>query len=384
MKRTFHQRATLTIPIVPNQCLRQISTIPPPPPPPPKGFSCLTTRGLISLRGQDAPYFLQGLITRNVSPLNSKTFPNRRGVYSAFLNASGRILHDVFIYPDRRHNPNSDPAFLIDVDAEEVLALVRHLKRYKLRAKFTLRVVDRNEAQIWSAWGGYSGPQCIDEHLWAMCDDGRAEGMGTRFVVPNAKAPNSSKGELKGVTAYDLRRMMKGVAEGQAELPKESALPLESNMDYMEGIDFRKGCYVGQELTIRTHHTGVVRKRILPVQLYDSGTIPEALEYNENTQVAMPPRNTHIRRLDDSGRSTGKFLGGIGNIGLALCRLKNMTDIVFTGEGNQWNPQDEFMLTWPTEEGREGGKVKVKAFVPEWHRNGVSARDTHREGNTTT
>ena len=109
--------------------------------------------------------------------------------------------------------------------------------------------------------------------------------------------------------------------------PPLASLPLESNMDLLNGIDFRKGCYVGQELTIRTRHTGVVRKRILPVQIETS-----ALSLSENhtekpvyreeeddkagesvKAEEVPLHGTDIR--DERGKRVGKWLGGVENLG---------------------------------------------------------------------
>ena len=360
---------------------RKLSTNPLPSSPPPKGYACLTTRRLISLRGLDASHFLQGLTTRNIS---SGTFStdhhSQQGIYSAFLNASGRVLHDVFVYPDRRFNAQDEPAFLIEVDAREVQLLARHLKRYKLRAKVTVDVVDNGEVQIWSVWDDATLGDKVGEEAVFHCEDQRAQGMGKRLLLLGDTRPQIDA-EMVEVGTYEVRRMLHGVPEGQTEILKDSALPLESNMDYMGGIDFRKGCYVGQELTIRTHHTGVVRKRILPVQLYNSDNLPQTLKYDPVSSYMEPPQGSTIKRSNGKGRSTGKWLGGVGNVGLALCRLENMTDIVLTGDINQWNANDEFLVSWPEQEGRASGEVKVRALVPEWHRNRISVRDTHREGN---
>ena len=365
-------------------CRRLLSTSTLPPAPPPKGYARLTTRRLISLRGQDAPRFLQGLITQNISSVDSPANrPYSQGCYSAFLNASGRVLYDVFIYPSSQLGEQNDPGFLIDVDAQEVQSLARHLKRYKLRAKVRVEVMDDGEAQVWQAWDDtrpIDFPPKVD-HVPIICEDKRSEVMGTRLIVSGDRKPELDA-DCVDVSTYEIRRILHGVAEGQSEIIKESALPLECNMDYMNGIDFRKGCYVGQELTIRTRHTGVVRKRILPVQLYGSGSAPEILEYRPNSSVMIPPGDASITRSAGKGRSVGKWLGGIGNIGFALCRLENMTHINLNGRGIQQSPKDEFMLSWPTEENREGGEVRIKAFVPDWLRNRISVRDQHGEGNS--
>lgn len=306
------------------------------------------------------------------------------GFYSAFLNASGRVLHDVFIYPGAQSkvwrgfsssSENEDPGFMIEVDAKEVDALARHLKRFKLRAKVGIRVLDGEECKMYSAWGGSSK---VDDDDSTSCVDNRAPGMGMRHVLLGQGNP-PFEGEEVSLASYTVRRMMSGVPEGQDEILKETALPQESNIDYMGGIDFRKGCYVGQELTIRTHHTGVVRKRILPVQLYSVGEkMPEELAYDPKSKLTLPRGGVNISRVEKRGRSAGKFLGGIGNLGLALCRLETMTDTVLTGEGSQWRPDDEFKIAWEPAGGSEGGEIMTKAFVPEWHRERSDAQRVQR------
>jgi len=168
--------------------------------------------------------------------------------------------------------------------------------------------------------------------------------------------------------SYRIRRYLKGVPEGQDELIRESALPQESDIDFMGGIDYRKGCYVGQELTIRTYHTGVVRKRVLPVMLYGADEImPNSLEYLPEKELGVEsiPVETSIGRVEKRGRSAGKWLSGVGNIGLGLCRLEIMTDVQVSGEAGGYKEGDEFKLEWDGESGQQ--MLKVKAFVPPWH-----------------
>lgn len=259
---------------------------------------------------------------------------------------------------------------MIEVDANEAERLARHLKRYKLRAKVDVRVLDGEEGGVWSSWGSSSQNPKVGKTGFAECADMRAPGMGSRIILPGGKKPELDAEEVDE-GSYTVRRILKGVAEGQGEILRESALPLESNMDYTSAIDFRKGCYVGQELTIRTRHTGVVRKRILPVQLYPSTpNAPEEMVFGMELglESCRPPQGTDIKRVDGKGRSTGKWLGGVGNVGLALCRLEMMTDVRLTGEGGQRDPGMEFGMVWPGEVG--AWAVRVKAFVPGWHGEG--------------
>lgn len=266
------------------------------------------------------------------------------------------------------------------MDTGQAERLARHLKRFKLRADVKIRVVEEGEMGVWGVWDEVGE----GEGMEVGYEDCRAPGMGRRVVSsPNSKTRFSGQETTGG--SYHIRRMLKGVAEGQNEIFAESALPQESNIDYMGGIDFRKGCYVGQELTIRTHHTGVVRKRILPVQIYDGGgdaKPPESMVYDPNSKVGLPPQGTNIARVETKGRSAGKWVSGVGNIGLALCRLETMTGLSVTGEMGSWSNGHEFKLSWNPEGGGEAGEVKVKAFVPSWHLNRASLRDIHREKET--
>lgn len=277
---------------------------------------------------------------------------------------------------------SSKGGWLIEVDANEVEKLARHIKRYKLRAKFDVRVLGQGERDVWSVWkdetaerGWTAHPLALDEGQAGAakerevgCLDTRAPGMGRRVILPGGVKPEAD-GDETVEESYRVRRYLKGVPEGQGEIIKEAALPQESNVDFLGGIDFRKGCYVGQELTIRTHHTGVVRKRILPVMLYGKDEpIPQALEYfpDKNLGTENIPRETSISRVEKRGRSAGKFLTGVGNIGLGLCRLEIMTDVQVQGEAGGYKEGDEFKLVWELEGGTTS-VAKIKAFVPSWH-----------------
>ncbi|KAI1457151.1 Aminomethyltransferase folate-binding domain-containing protein [Annulohypoxylon moriforme] len=386
------------------------------PPPPPSGYAHLSSRKLISVAGPDAPKFLHGIITRSVVAEPSSSSGRRLntpktdaaslaagvpGFYSAFLNATGRVLHDVFVYRDTlglSGGAGADgEAFVIEVDAEQVDNLAKHIKRYKLRSKLTCRVLDEGECAAWQVWDSSSSslatspptlvtqpPQLKDS---IITPDTRAPGMGFRILRLGDGAGHLDLDlEKSDDTAYRIHRYLLGVAEGQAEIPREQALPLEANMDVAGGIDFRKGCYVGQELTIRTRHRGVVRKRILPCLLYpstpsSSPSPPQKLEYSpriggeqgQEMSAEDVPSGLSIGRDGAKGRSAGTWLRGVGNVGLALCRLQIMTDVELPGETAVAAPFDpnknEFVVKWGAdEESGDGQAVKIKAFVPDWLR----------------
>jgi folate-binding protein YgfZ len=366
-----------------------------PPTPPPSGAAKLTTRRLISLHGPDAPKFLQGILTNNVNPTSSSPF------FAAFLTAQGKVLHDVFVYPTlgstfhAENNKSEDAGYLVEVDAEQATTLLKHLKRHKLRSKFALRVLEEGELDIWALWredqkwtlhpsNTSAQNSNIDAEGNITLVDTRATGMGQRILLPSTKNLDHHKSmqnlQIADLDAYTIRRYIRGVPEGQQEIPRDDVLPMNTNFDIMGGIDFKKGCYVGQELTIRTHHTGVVRRRILPVCLYDSTTTtppPEKITYDAEAGLTLPARNTEIKIQGKRGKP-GKWINGVGNVGLAMCRLELMTDLQVTGEPSTFSSEDRFVVAAAGGEGNAESVLGIKAFVPDWMRSKIRAPKLQR------
>ncbi|KAK3942409.1 putative transferase CAF17, mitochondrial [Diplogelasinospora grovesii] len=401
--------------------------------PAPTGLAALSSRRLISVTGPDAAKYLQGVITASMLAGAShppgrglqlqpeeEQHPREEGFYAAFLTAQGRVLHDVFIHPDRtgllefssacNKSPVApDERFIIEVDAAEAEHLQRHIKRYKLRAKLDVRLLDPEEFKVYHAWDDLSSSVGDLAHVLGRSteaialQDTRAPGLGYRFITHGKyNLPSEvSEHEIPVVSEdlYTIRRYLHGVPEGQQEIIRDQALPHESNLDQMGAIDFHKGCYVGQELTIRTQHRGVVRKRILPCVLYeDHQAMPQQLTYRPtiadpdtnadagSLTADMLPADTSIGRVGKKGRSAGKWLRGVGNIGLALCRLEIMTDVVLPGEtaSATYSAEDEFIVGRHASEQKDDGSgsgeqgalppIKIKAFVPPWLRQGLNAQ----------
>ena len=271
-------------------------------------FAWLKSRSLIRLTGPDVFPFLQGVITANITRFELPSAAVRP-IYTTFLNAQGRILNDVFLWRGNARGESEDAPWLIDVDTASRGNLLAHLKKHKLRSKVKLENVSDEELRVYQGWineynyapnkgENGSGAQGIEGHhevgsskkglsphpAWTL-DKGISmtdprPGMGMRWLGTAEETLHDALRHAAGYEPstypapslvpedqYMIHRMLHGIAEGQNEIIGGSALPQESNMDFFGGIDFRKGCYLGQELTIRTHHTGVVRKRILPVQL---------------------------------------------------------------------------------------------------------------------
>lgn len=344
--------------------------------PPASGAAKLSNRRLVSLHGVDTPKFLQGILTNNVGD----SLP-QSGFYAAFLNAQGKVLNDVFVFPTSGTDwqkeqfwgsDDGEPGVLIEVDAGSSEQLLRHIKRHKLRSRFRLRLLDEGELDIWSVWKDdrWTHHTKAKSGRSLSLIDSRAPGMGQRLLLRDGESLTEAA-EMDEVaeapfSTYALRRYLRGIPEGQQEIPREESLPMNYNMDIMGGIDFRKGCYIGQELTIRTHHTGVVRRRVLPVQLYDQATEPPEELVFDPASSTLDNIQGEIRRDDAKKRSTGKLIANIGNVGIGMCRLEQMSDLSITGERNNHSTSDKFVVD-------NGARdlVGVKAFVPDWIRNRI-------------
>lgn len=337
------------------------------------GYVAFPRRRLIELKGPDAPKFLQGLMTNNII--------RKAPYYAAFLDARGRVLWDIFIWPQR---DGESEAFLIEVDADEVEDVLKHLKRHKLRSKIQISALSEDDPRrVWATWPPASTPPWNSE-LQCLMEDPRAEGFGRRFIADRRELSDDehqfldakSRDEWKNRSQYRLRRYMHGIAEGQREIERGVALPMDYNIDLNGGIDFRKGCYVGQELTIRTKHTGVVRKRILPVQLYPSDADPptgaDDMPTHDPEALADVDEDldgANIKQLDESGKprrgaAAGKLIARLDNVGLALCRLENMTPMRITAEGGTYTPDSLFKIFEAADGTPLNSPIGVRAFVP--------------------
>lgn len=244
----------------------------------------LFSRGIVEVAGADAASFLQGLITNDVTRAGAG-----RGVYAALLTPQGKVIYDFIVFADNGR-------FLLDCVKHYAADLTQRLVKYKLRAKVT--VTDRSsELKVLSARSASTFP----EGAVATIIDPRLEALGLRAIVPSQLATGEDE------SVYCLNRLQLGVPEALTDIPPETFFPLDCNFEELHGVDFDKGCYVGQELTARMKHRASARRRILPVE----------------AAVRLPLAGTALK-LGSS--DIGELRGGIGNRGLALVRLDRLGD----------------------------------------------------------
>ncbi|XP_045051652.2 putative transferase CAF17, mitochondrial isoform X3 [Desmodus rotundus] len=234
----------------------------------------LGERALVRVRGPDSAPFLLGLLTNDL-PLpgpeaRAACSPARAG-YAHFLSVQGRTLYDVILY-GLQEQADQVPAFLLECDSSVLGKLQEHLVLHKIRRK--VAVEPHPELRVWAVLPctpevEASGAVLLPEPQGAtiLTRDPRTACMGWRLLAQDEGPALLPRARLGDIWDYHQHRYQQGVPEGVHDLPPGVALPLESNLAFMNGISFTKGCYIGQELTARTHHMGVVRKRLFPVQL---------------------------------------------------------------------------------------------------------------------
>ena len=302
-------------------------------------------RSVIQLRGADRYSFLQGLVTNDVEELEREPSGSRRCMYSLLLNHKGRFLHDLFVY-----NVGDGSSLLIDLHKPSLDSVVKVLTRYKLRSKVDiLDVTDRYSVVYSSSLGGAEG---LAGSL--AFKDPRHDLLGYRCLVE--QPPGSVGGEGSGPSAHAALRYTLGVPEGDREMPTGKAIPLEFNVDALNGISYTKGCYMGQELTARTHFQGLVRKRLVPVTIKAAGdalgSISRALsgEGGEESELEVVDPERNARK---GGRKVGALLAAQDGKGLALLRLKGLKG-------------KEFRLRWKGGSAEDVLEAAVEPALPEW------------------
>jgi folate-binding protein YgfZ len=266
-----------------------------------RSFVVLPERGLLIVAGEDRVGFLQGLVSNDVAKVGA-----HRAVHAALLTAQGRYLHDFFISA-------AGETLVLDGEAARLADLQRRLSLYRLRAKVTIAADPLGRAVFACFGDGAIAALALAEEAGAAREfaggaafvDPRLAALGARVVAPRdaAEAALVAAGFAPApFAAWDRLRLAHGIPDGSRDLPVEQAILLESGFDELNGIDWSKGCYIGQELTARTKYRGLVKKRLMPVTI----------------EGALPAPGTIIRM---GGAEAGEMRSGRDGTALALLRL---------------------------------------------------------------
>ena len=351
----------------------------------------LASRRVLRIAGEDAVPFLQRILTNDVRSLAEA---GAAPVYAALQNAQGRVRHDLFLHRE------FGGALLADLPADGFKDAVDALVKLKLRSPVTLddageelgvvvaggeRSDRRHPTADGSAeWVPPVDPESKDDDILSFLQpDPRWHGLGLRGVIPAAAAAEllpAGADPDEAEAAYAQWRYALGVAEGSDELG--GLLPLECNLAGLNAISFDKGCYIGQELTARTHHTGVVRKRIVPAlfarrsqwiakdsagvggrastpqEQWSGHEVPsrggDAHDERQKPR-ARPGMNVFLDGAPTTGKPVGKVIAARGDVGLILLRIEHLAkadsaeDLALVAHGNE-----------------ERCHVDVRVNIPDW------------------
>lgn len=273
----------------------------------------LPHRALLKVTGKDRRSFLQGLLTNDLALLSPE-----KPLYAALLTPQGKFLHDLFLR-------EQDETLYLEAERERLPDLIKRLSLFKLRADVTLT-------------------PCPDLCVLVALSPTEADTLEASFEDPRRgvswRRAFVSQGLLETLSfeedlaTYAQARLALGLPEGSQDMVPDKAIPLECGLDDLGAISWEKGCYMGQELTARTKHRGLVRKRYLP---FTSATPLEA---------------AFGKAILKGDQKVGTVLSTEGTQGLARLRLEALE------KGSGENSGTPLLL--------EGSPLKV--HIPSWVR----------------
>ncbi len=282
----------------------------------PTRAAVLADRGLLRLGGEDRIAFLQGLVSNDVAPTAGD-----RAVYAAFLTPQGKFLHDLFV-------ARIGEAVFLDCEAGRRDDLLQRLMRHRLRSRIEITDVTGTLA-VAVAFGGEETasdqPGAAKPFGGGIAYvDPRIAAAGWRFVLPRAEAIADLRGagfEIVEPIAYDRWRLTLGLPDGSRDIAVDKDVLLECGFDELNGVDWQKGCYLGQEVTARTKYRGLVKKRLLPVEV--TGPAPAS-----GTPIVL------------AGRAVGEIRSGAGDLAMAMLRLDSLEAAAAGEEGGALSAGD--------------------------------------------
>jgi folate-binding protein YgfZ len=278
----------------------------------------LPDRGVVKVAGDDARGFLNGLVTNDMA----KVAPGKPR-FAALLTPQGKIIID-FIVAEAPINDGG--GFFLDCPRALASALVEKLNFYKLRAKVICEDLS-SVLGVMAIWDGTA-----ESEYGLSYPDPRLPALGSRIMLPPHLAEEAAAdlgGMLAGADAYEAHRIALGVPRGGLDFIYGDTFSHEADMDQLNGVDFGKGCYVGQEVVSRVEHRASARSRVVPI-VYD--------EFAPSSGLPVMAGDRQIGTLGSTAKGHG----------LALMRLDRVGDALAAGATI------------------EAGGIAIRAVKPAW------------------
>ena len=263
-------------------------------------YCILNNRAVLAISGDDRISFLQGLVSNDVERVSPT-----QAIWAAFLTPPGKFLHEFMIV-------DHGERILLDCEAGRREDLLTRLKRFRLRSKVEITADDTLSISV--AWGNTASSMlslpeqpggATQTETGVIYRDPRLKIAGARCIAATEtmKKVFGHAGFAKAAaSAYDAHRIQHGLPDGSRDLEVDKALLLENGFEELGGVDFQKGCYIGQELTARTRYRALIKKRLIPVKMDGDAPTPGTL-------------------LSVDGKEAGEMKTSAGGYGLALVRL---------------------------------------------------------------
>lgn len=254
-------------------------------------LTTLSARAVIAITGDESRSFLQRVITKGPEGL-----PEGGALFSALLTPQGKVLADFIVFDD------GEGGLLIDAPFSEAEGLVKRFSLYRLRAKAEITL--RDDLAVAAARG--EGEAELKTVALAAAPDPRNPALGLRAIVP-------AGGPADEAHAYHGARIEAGMPEFGADYGAGEVFSTDVNHDRLGGLDYKKGCFVGQEVASRMHRKGGVRKRTLRL-----GVDGETLAPGDAVTAGETP--------------LGEVTSSVGGNALALIRTDRAVKALESGE----------------------------------------------------
>ena len=278
----------------------------------------LPDRGVVKVAGDGAREFLNGLLTADIGALAPG-----QARFAALLTPQGKIVVDAIVVEAPAEGGGG---FFLDCPRALASTLVEKLNFYKLRAKVTCE--DLSEVLgVMAVWDGTG-----DSEYGLSYPDTRLPELGWRIMLPPHLASEAAAdlgAALVDAEAYETHRIALGVPRGGLDFIYSDTFPHEADMDQLNGVDFDKGCYVGQEVVSRVEHRASARSRVVPIA-YD--------EFAPSSGLPITANGKQVGLLGSTAKGRG----------LALLRLDRVEDAVASGTA------------------LEAGGITIRAVKPDW------------------
>lgn len=246
-------------------------------------YSFLSGRGVIRITGEDTVPFLQGLISNDATRIRA-----HEGLYAALLSPQGKFLHEFFLTA-------AQDAIWLETERARLDELMQRMKLYKLRSRVALEALPH--LQVAALWDG----DALETHENVIAySDNRLPSLGWR-ALGEGNALDAWCRQQAVAGDYESYRLAHALPDGSRDLMIDKSILLEFGFDDLNGVDFKKGCYVGQEVTARSKYRGHLKKGL----------------YHISASVPLPEAGTPIMHGDEQA---GELRSHAGTAGLALLR----------------------------------------------------------------